>query len=264
MADVIDFYAKAAVGWWERIFPKPDTITWLEKQSLKTHAAKGLHLATAEKDSGVLGIVQSVYARAGEKMPKVIIYSSDKPNAMHLSNGTIAIADSKIAAATKESLEATIAHEMGHHKQRFITLGEVLTRGAIVFGSATALTHKLKPALEKTRAFSTLAIAATFSAVAALMHTLTEIPHAAYRRWQEFDADANAVKVTGSAAGMVHNLEGHAERKAILEEKRHAKGITEPSGLKKTWIDLTAQHPSHEERIAHAKAVEAQMKGRSA
>lgn len=255
MVDFVDFYAKAAAGWWERVFPKPHEITWVEKQSLKAHGAKGLRLATPDKDGEVLAIVKGIYDRAGEKMPKVIIYSSDKPNAMHLNNGTIAIADSKIATATRESLEATIAHEMGHHKQRFKTLAEVLVRGAIVFGTAIATTQKLKPTLEKTKAFSTLAITATFSAIAALMHLITEIPHAMYRRWQEFDADANAVKVTGSAAGMVHNLEGHAERKATTHR------APEPESFKKTWADLTVQHPSHEERIQHAKAVEAQLKG---
>jgi Zn-dependent protease with chaperone function len=251
MVDVVDFYVKSAVGWWERIFPKPDRITWLEKSALAAHKAQGAHIATTEKDGAMLALVQNVYTRAGEKPPKLIIYKSDKPNAMHIGNGTIAIADSKIATSSQESLEATIAHEMGHHKQRFITLGEVVARGAIVFGTATALTHKLKPTLDKTKAFSTLAITATFSAIAALTHLITEPLHAMYRRWQEFDADKTSVKVTGSAAGIIHNLEGHAERKA--------ERATHTPERKSTWKELTASHPSHEERIAHAKAVEAQM-----
>jgi Zn-dependent protease with chaperone function len=260
MPDFLTFYAKKAVGWWEHIFPKADKITWLEQTTLQAHHAQGSRIASPEKDAEVLGIVQQVCQKIGESPPKVIIYRSDKPNAIHLDNGTLAIADSKLAEASPDSLKATIAHEMGHHQQRFKTLGVALIRGAAMVAAATFATHKLKPTLEKTGNLAVAAITAVFSLTAAAVHLISEIPYAAYRRWQELDADATSVKVTGSADGIVGNLEASTLRKKQARENGALLQHSSSSNFSKGWKELTRQHPSHEERIVHARKVEATLK----
>ncbi len=260
MLKPLTHYLKAMAAVWELAFPKPNEITWLEKEALAAHKSRKAHIAKAPEDAELIGFITEIYARDGKKPPKIIIYEASQPNAMHLNNNTICISTAKLEKGDWQGLESTICHEYGHDKQNTLSLAITLSRGAAILAGATALTNKLVPKLEKTKAFTSIAVTATFAAISTALHYATELPWKAYRRWQEKDADACAVKLTGSAEGMIKNIEGHAQRKA---ERDAAKGITEPEGFKKIWRDLTVEHPSHEERIANVRAEEAKLKGKA-
>lgn len=250
MRNPISYYADFFTGLWERWNPQPDKITKYEVGVLKDRGATGWRIADLAQDAGVVGMVAEIYGKAGAKPPKIILYDSPKDNAMHLQNDTLCISTAKLAQHDPVELRATIAHEYAHQAQRNLTLSVILTRLAAVMATATWVTNKAKPALEKTGAFFSLVLFGTFTKVALVAHLVTELPWKAYRRWQERDADAMSVRLTGSAEGMIRNLEHHAAGRKETPEP-------EPKGLDRVWKDLTRTHDSHEERIAHLKQEEA-------
>lgn len=251
---MLAFYGKAIIEIWESFFPKPDKITWLEKQALASHKSCGAHIAKLPEDEALIQHVGDIYARDGKKTPKIIIYESSKPNAMHLGNGTLCISTAKLERGDPIALDATIAHEEGHLRQRPLTIAFTALRGAFTLGVATFATQRLMPQLQKAKAFTSLAVTATFSAVATASHYITAIPWSAFRRWKEFDADTNTVRLTGSAEGMIRNFEYHDKAREAHQKTYPAE---ESTGFAKTWKDLTATHPSHEKRVEHLRAEEA-------
>jgi len=223
---------KAASAIEYALAPKENEVTWTEQNVLHAMQAQGYRVATREQDSRLLSTVYEFAERGGlTKMPKVILYEQEVPNAAMINAGTMVVSTgllermddkdtkSMVGHEIGRQARAVIAHEIGHAMQHPWNMIVSVARAVgtmILAGRTTAWfrdkmenwsAERSTPADNLTRAAqSPLNVAIAFSTFSFLWDIPLRIMHSAFTRHQELDADKKSAELTGDPDALIGAL----------------------------------------------------------
>ncbi|MEO1395406.1 MAG: M48 family metalloprotease [Cyanobacteria bacterium J06634_5] len=207
--------------------------------------------------------IETLSDRAGLPNPKLYIVPSKSPNAFATGrdpeHAAIALTEGIIDLLPPDELDAVIAHELTHVRNRdtltqavagtlsgaLTYLGRILTIGALYFPVARGIGRRGNNPL----AILFLLIIGPFSAGLLRM---------AISRTREFAADEGAAEITGNPLALVRaltTLEEIGQKVAIHGNPAFAAMFIVNPLSKKGLMQLFLTHPSTEERIERLKAL---------
>ena len=202
-------------------------------------------------------MVESLATRAGLPKPKVGIMASPVPNAFATgrspSNAVVAVTDSIMRVLTREELEAVLAHEMAHVKNRdmltltmasFISmLAFLIMRNWIFIGLFNSRDNNM----------GALILVYVVSIIVWLVSTLLT---RALSRYREFVADRGSAELTDNPRALISALQKISGRMDYIpaEKKQEVEGANAffiiPALSGNTLMELFSTHPSLEKRVA--------------
>jgi heat shock protein HtpX len=202
-------------------------------------------------------MVESLATRAGLPKPKVGIMASPVPNAFATgrspSNAVVAVTDSIMRVLTREELEAVLAHEMAHVKNRdmltltmasFISmLAFLIMRNWIFIGLFNSRDNNM----------GALILVYVVSIIVWLVSTLLT---RALSRYREFAADRGSAELTDNPRALISALQKISGRMDYIpaEKKQEVEGANAffiiPALSGNTLMELFSTHPSLEKRVA--------------
>jgi heat shock protein HtpX len=235
-----------------------------DRIALAAHRAQPVNRAQAPT---IYAIVERLTQRAGMPMPRIYIIPSTSANAFATGrnprHAAVAVTEGILEILSEHQLEAVLAHELSHVKNRDVL---VATIAAAVAGLVSTIGHVMQWGLmlggfggrgDDDRRGGGLA-ALAWIIVAPIMAMLIQL---AISRSRELGADASGA----SLCGHPENLAGALER---LDRSQHLRPyefagpatahlfIVNPlHGAAATFMNLLSTHPPIEERIRRLQAM---------
>lgn len=213
-------------------------------------------------------MVEKLATEAGIPKPRVAIMQTPVPNAFATGrspkHAVVAVTDSIMRLLTPRELEAVIAHELAHVKNR-----DVLT---LTIASFVAMIASL--------VMNNFLFASLFSGrdrdgnpwiiagiVAIIVYFVAQLLIMALSRYREFAADRGSAYITGRPNDLISALEKingrmdrvPAEQKRVVESANAFFIIPALSGS--VLMEIFSTHPPLEKRIAALEKVEMEMRG---
>jgi heat shock protein HtpX len=202
-------------------------------------------------------MVESLATRAGLPKPKVGIMASPVPNAFATgrspSNAVVAVTDSIMRTLNREELEAVLAHEIAHVKNRdmltltmasFISmLAFLIMRNWIFIGLFNSRDNNM----------GALILVYVVSIIVWLVSTLLT---RALSRYREFAADRGSAELTDNPRALISALQKISGRMDYVpaEKKQEVEGANAffiiPALSGNTLMELFSTHPPLEKRVA--------------
>ncbi len=253
------------------VAPQSGDIGYWERKALSAMGAKGFRVADYEKDSEILGQIQNIYSMEGmNKLPKVILYEQDIPNAAFIHTGTIVISTGLLKRLDKDEREGVLAHEIVHQKQNGMNLTSLGLYAAATLGATIILTNKFMKSLPEKFNGSFINYV-SFGAIGMITNWFTSIPYFAHKRHQELKADEGAAWITNKPeklASALRKLEKYPEERKNNRQKipktdgnlpmaashSNAKN-THESGLQGLKKKLYSTHPDTETRVKRLEKI---------
>jgi heat shock protein HtpX len=228
-----------------------------DKLVLRMHNAKEMTAADCPK---FVGIVRELSIRAGLPMPKVYIIDSPHPNAFatgrNPENAAVAATTGLLAILEREEVEAVMAHELGHIRNRD-TL--IMTMTATVAGAISMLANFGFFFNNGERANPLAMIAAIFLAPFAAM-----LVQLAISRNREYGADRAAAEICrnpralASALAKLHHAAARIPN-PVAQRNPAAASLYIVPGAGGGRDALFSTHPDTGNRIAALEQLAAEM-----
>lgn len=219
-----------------------------DKIVLKMHNAQQVD---AHSHPEFYGLVQSLATKAGLPMPKVYIVDQAQPNAFatgrNPENAAVAATTGLLNMLDREEVEAVMAHELGHVRNRD-TL--IMTMVATIAGAVSMLANF--GLFFRDRNAGIAGLMAVFIAPFAAM-----IVQMAISRTREYGADRAGAEICGNPqalASALAKISGAAQRipnPAVARNPAAAQLYIVPSGVR----EMFSTHPATEKRIAALQAL---------
>jgi heat shock protein HtpX len=211
-------------------------------------------------------MVARLAAEADLPKPKVAVMPSAVPNAFATgrspSHAVVAATDSIMRLLTREELEAVLAHEISHVKNR-----DVLTMTIASFLSMLAfmvMRYAIFFSYGNQRESGAWVIAWIVSILVWVVSTLLI---RALSRYREFAADRGSAYITNNPRALITALQKISGRMDYVpaEKKKEVEGANAffiiPALSGQSLMELFSTHPPLEKRVAALEAVEAELKG---
>ncbi|RXE56642.1 heat-shock protein HtpX [Methanoculleus taiwanensis] len=212
--------------------------------------------------------VRRLATEAGLPMPKIGIMASPVPNAFatgrNYNNAVVAVTDSIMRILSKEELEAVLAHELSHVKNR-----DMLTLTLASFISMLAflvMRNWFFIGLFGRRDNNAGALIVVFIA-SILVWVMSTLLIRALSRYREFAADRGSAYMTGNPRALISALQKISGRMDYVpaEKKQEVEGANAffiiPALSGNTLMELFSTHPSLEKRVAALEALESEVRG---
>jgi heat shock protein HtpX len=212
-------------------------------------------------------IVEKCATEAGIPKPRVAIMQSPVPNAFATgrspSHAVVAVTDSIMRLLSPRELEAVIAHEITHVRNRDVLALTIASFMAMV--AAIVMNNFLFASLFGRRDSGNAWIIAGL--VAVMVYIVAQILIMALSRYREFAADRGSAYITGAPRDLMSALQKISGRmesvppqyKESVESANAFFIIPALSG--RTLLELFSTHPPLEKRIAALEQIEIEMKG---
>jgi heat shock protein HtpX len=226
---------------------------------LKSYRAR---VVSQQDAPDLYAIAENLSQRAGLPMPRVAIVPDQTPNAFatgrNPEHAVVAVTEGIMRALSRPELEAVLAHEVGHVKNRDILIGSLaaVLSMAIMFISNSALRMSRGRNSRQTNPLLGL-VAAILAPIAA---TILQM---AISRSREYMADTFAAKITGRPEHLVSALEKLSLHNKKVPMQRaetataHLMIVNPLSGA--SLASLFSTHPPIKKRIERLNAIRLTM-----
>jgi heat shock protein HtpX len=224
----------------------------------------GAREVSAEEYPELHRMVEKLSAEAGIPKPRVAVMPSPVPNAFATgrspSHAVVAATDSIIRLLTRDELEAVIAHELSHVKNRDVL---TLTIASFIAMIATIIMQNAWLfSIGDRREGSPWLIAWIVAIVVWIVSTLLI---RSLSRYREFAADRGSAYITGRPKALISALYKISGRMDMIpaEKKREVEGANAffiiPALSGDTLMELFSTHPPLEKRVAALEQVAEEM-----
>lgn len=213
-------------------------------------------------------MIERLAAKADLPKPKIGIMASPVPNAFATGrspkNAVVAVTDSIMRALNPEELEAVLAHEMSHVKNR-----DMLTLTMASFISMLAfliMRNWIFIGLFNNRDSNMGALILVYI-VSIVVWIVSTLLTRALSRYREFAADRGSAALTENPRALISALQKISGRMDYVpaEKKQEVEGANAffiiPALSGNTLMELFSTHPSLEKRVAALEELQAQQRG---
>jgi heat shock protein HtpX len=211
-------------------------------------------------------MVQRLANEAEVPMPRVAIMQSPVPNAFATGrspkHAVVAVTDSIMRILSQKELEAVIAHELSHVKNRDILTLTIASFMAMV--AAIIMQNFLFASMFGRREGSPWLIVGI---VAVMVYFVSQLLIMALSRYREFTADRGSAYITGRPNDLITALAKISGRMESVppQAKAQVEGANAffiiPALSGNTLMELFSTHPPLEKRIAALEKVQLEMQG---
>lgn len=232
-------------------------VAWFSHSSM-IRKATGSATLDRKENKRVYNLVENLCMSVGQKMPAINIIEDDSLNAfasgINEKTYTISLSRGIIEKLDDEELEAVIAHELTHIRNRDVRLLiiSIVFVGIFAFTTEALLRSFRFRGRGNSKNNGAIIIILVLAAIGWLLSSLFRF---ALSRKREYLADAGAVELThrpGALASALEKVSADARIEAV-ERKDVAQLFIENPGEKKKGMSLSsmfATHPPIEERIS--------------
>jgi heat shock protein HtpX len=231
-------------------------------------ATLGVKEVSPSEEPELHGIIERLCVQADLPKPKVCVMETQMPNAFAMGRSrkstTVCATRGILDMLNPAELEGVMAHEMTHVINRdvmvmtlagfFASLASLILQFAFFFGGGYGNRE------EEEDIFVVIAISAVVYAVSFFLLR-------ALSRYREFAADRGSAVLTGrpsALASALIKISGTIER-SPRQDLRAAEGMSAffiiPARAKNSLLNLFADHPPLEQRLAALQRLEAQLQG---
>ncbi|TMK98085.1 MAG: zinc metalloprotease HtpX [Actinobacteria bacterium] len=231
-------------------------------------ATMGVKEVSPAQEPELHGIVERLCVQADLPKPRVCVMETSMPNAFAMGRSqkstTVCATRGILDMLSPPELEGVMAHELTHVINRdvmvmtlasfFATLASMILQFAFFFGGGFGNREEERD-IEIVVLVSMLVYAISFLLLRALS------------RYREFAADRGSAVLTGrpsALASALIKISGTIER-VPRDDLRAAEGMSAffivPARAKKSLLNLFADHPPLEQRLAALQRLEAQLQG---
>jgi heat shock protein HtpX len=231
-------------------------------------AAMGLKEVTPDEEPELHGIIDRLCVQADLPKPRVCVIETAVPNACALGrsqkSATVAATRGILQMLSPAELEGVMAHELTHVINRdvmvmtlasfFASLASLILQFAFFFGGGFGGEEE-----EREIMLVILVSVVVYIVSFVLLRTLS--------RYREFAADRGSAVLTGrpsALASALIKISGTIER-VPAEDLRRAEGMSAffiiPARAKKSLMNIFADHPPLEQRLAALERLESQLQG---
>jgi len=214
------------------------------------------------------GMVEKLCKEADLPLPKVAIMNSPVPNAFATGrsprHAVVACTDSIMRLLTREELEAVLAHELAHVKNRDIltmTMASFIAMIASMIMQSFFFSALFGGRNREGGSWIIVWI------VSVIIYTISTVLILALSRYREFAADRGSALITRNPRALVSALKKISGRMDVvpLEAKAKVEGANAffiiPALSGNTIMEFFSTHPPLEKRIANLEKVEAELRG---
>jgi heat shock protein HtpX len=211
--------------------------------------------------------VQNLAISAGIPKPRVYVIPNDSPNAFATGrdpgHAAVAVTAGIMRILNRQELEAVLAHELGHIRNRD-TL--IMTVTATIAGAITMIAHMAQWAMifggfggrhsdDDGGGIGDIVMGLLMIILAPIAATIIQL---AISRAREFEADATGAHIVGNPMALASALEKleatvHAHPMQVAPAAAHL-FIVNPLGGR-GWVNLFRTHPTTEERVGRLRAM---------
>ena len=223
----------------------------------------GARIATEQEEPHLYEMVTRLCAIGGIPRPKVAIVDKNIPNAFatgrNAKNAVVAVTTGLRSMLTQEELEAVIAHELSHIKNRdvmVITLASLISTVAFFIFRNSFMIPRGGGRNGKENLWFLIPV------LAAIVWVVSFLLIKALSRYREYAADRGSAILTGNPSQLVSALmkiSGMIER-VPTSDLREVEGMNAffiiPALSGSSIMELFATHPTVEKRIAALKKIE--------
>jgi heat shock protein HtpX len=231
-------------------------------------SAMGLKEVTPEEEPELHGIVDRLCVQADLPKPRVCVMETSMPNACAMGrsqkSATVCATRGILQMLSPAELEGVMAHELSHVINRdvmvmtlasfFATLASIIVQFALFFGGGYGNNEE-----EEDVMIVILVSVVVYVVSFVLLRTLS--------RYREFAADRGSAVLTGrpsALASALIKISGGVER-APSQDLRRVESSSAffiiPPRAKKSLMNLFADHPPLEQRLAALERLESQLQG---
>jgi heat shock protein HtpX len=230
-------------------------------------ATMGVKEVTPAQEPELHGIVERLCVQADLPKPKVGVIETSMPNACAMGkskkNTTVCATRGILELLSPAELEGVMAHELTHVVNRdvlvmtlasfFATLASMIAQFALFFGGGYGRGREEEEDIMIVLLVSVLVYAISFLLLRALS------------RYREFAADRGSAVLTGrpsALASALLKISGTMER-VPTQDLRKAESMSAffilPARTKKSLMNIFADHPPLEQRLAALERLESQL-----
>jgi heat shock protein HtpX len=226
----------------------------------------GARIVTEQEEPRLYETLTRLCAIAGITRPRIAIVNKAIPNAFatgrNAKNSVIAVTTGLLSTLTEEELEAVLAHELSHVKNRdvmVITLASLISTAAFFIFRSSSQTSRAGGKSGKQNLWFLIPV------FAAAVWIVSFLLIKALSRYREFAADRGSAILTGrpsQLASALMKISGLMER-VPTTDLRNVEGLNAffiiPAISGSSVMALFATHPSVEQRIAALEQIEREM-----
>jgi len=229
----------------------------------------GAKVVEADEQPELHRMVQKLCTEAGLPMPRIAIMQSPVPNAFATGrspkHAVVACTDSIMRLLTKDELEAVLAHELSHVKNRDIL---TMTLASFIAMIASMIMQSfffsaLFGGNDRENGGAWILV----WVVSIIVYAISTLLILALSRYREFAADRGSAQITRNPRALISALNKISGRIDVIPPQAKAKveGANAffiiPALSGNSIMELLSTHPPLEKRIANLEKVEAELRG---
>jgi heat shock protein HtpX len=236
-------------------------------------ATMGVKEVTPAQEPELHGIVERLCVQANLPKPRVCVMETSMPNACAMGksqkSATVCATRGILQLLEPAELEGVIAHELTHVINRdvmvmtlasfFATLASLIIQFSFFFGGGFGGGYGRNR--EEEEALMAVLV------VSVLVYVISFMLLRALSRYREFAADRGSAVLTGrpsALASALLKISGTMDR-VPTQDLRRAEGMSAffilPARRKKSMMNIFADHPPLEQRLAALERLESQLQG---